>query len=122
MAHPSNWVLVCVFGVACALTGCDGALSVVGVIRDWDGRPIPRARVRLQNSDERAAPDGCFSIFEIVAPRPHKLDLRVDADGYAPLRTLIDSPGQADVQVTLAKTPDTTRSRLQLAPSGCKAR
>lgn len=109
-------------GAAYTLAGCDGTLSMGGVVRDGDGKPIQGAGIRLQNSEEHATADGCFSIFEVVHPRPHKLNLRVEADGYVPLRAAIDSPGQAHVQIVLAKTAEGNPSHLQFGPCGCKAR
>jgi len=119
LSHRRHLALPLWFGLVCTLTGCDATLSVRGVVRDPHGRPIPGARLRLENAHERAGADGCFRLMKIVAQTPHQVDLEAEADGYNSLRAPVAAPGQADVQITLTQTSDTAASRLEVAPSGC---
>jgi hypothetical protein len=104
--------MICVWGIAGLLVGCDGFTSIHGVIQDSGKRPIADANVSLtvgsRSREAKSSGDGAFKIGMTHSPWNPELSLSVTKVGYRPFEKRFHARDQLrDIVITLEGDPET---------------
>jgi hypothetical protein len=101
------------------VVGCEGALTVTGVVRDQSARPIAGAAIALH--DRTGAPSfydttdvsGCFRISHMVAPGRYAFNLKATMPGYRVAHSQVRTLEENRVEIILVPLDSTGESRVE---------